>query len=305
MSLKLGLVGFGKIATTQHLPAIEVTDGVALTAVATRHGRPTDLSSYSDIHALLAAEPDIDAVSLCTPPHGRFDQARAALLAGKHVMMEKPPGSTIAEVQLLAKMAEAQGTTLFATWHSRHAAAVEPARRLLAERAIRSVAIEWKEDVRHWHPGQEWIWAQGGLGVFDPGINALSIASRILPESFFLEAADLHFPTNRAAPIAAQLRFRTESGHPVMAELDWRPTGPDLWNVAVTCEEGPVRISHGGSRLSVDGSAPIEGEDREYRNLYERFVKLVAQGQSDVDLTPLVHVADAFMLGRRIAADPF
>ena len=58
--------------------------------------------------------------------------------------------------------------------------------------------------MRRWHPGQAWIWEPGGFGVFDPGINALSIATSIFAP-FFLTAARLDFPENRDAPIAAAL----------------------------------------------------------------------------------------------------
>ncbi|MFQ8432557.1 Gfo/Idh/MocA family protein [Amaricoccus sp. W119] len=305
MTLKLGLVGLGKIATTQHLPAIAATEGVALAAIASRHARLPDLPGYPDIDTLLANEPEIDAISLCTPPAGRFDQARAALAAGKHVMLEKPPGSSISEVRLLSAMAEARGLTLFASWHSRMAGAVEPARQVLAGRTIRSVAIEWKEDVLRWHPGQEWIWQPGGLGVFDPGINALSIATYILPEGFFVEDADLYFPTNRAAPIAASLRGRTASGLPVTADFDWRQTGPQTWDITIQSDEGPVMLSGGGSHFTVDGYPRVCGEDGEYRKLYSTFVALVGKRASDVDLSPLVHVADAFLLGRHRQVEPF
>ncbi|TIP51034.1 MAG: gfo/Idh/MocA family oxidoreductase, partial [Mesorhizobium sp.] len=71
-----------------------------------------------------------------------------------------------------------------ASWHSRYAPAVEAARDFLGSTTIRSAAINWKEDVRRWHPNQDWIWAPGGFGVFDPGINALSIATHILPTMF-------------------------------------------------------------------------------------------------------------------------
>lgn len=305
MTLKLGLVGLGKIATTQHLPAIAATEGVALAAIASRHARLPDLPGYPDIDTLLANEPEIDAISLCTPPAGRFDQARAALAAGKHVMLEKPPGSSISEVRLLSAMAEARRLTLFASWHSRMAGAVEPARQMLAGRTIRSVAIEWKEDVLRWHPGQEWIWQPGGLGVFDPGINALSIATYILPEGFFVEGADLYFPANRAAPIAASLRGRTASGLPVTADFDWRQTGPQTWDITIQSDEGPVMLSGGGSHFTVDGYPRVCGEDGEYRKLYSTFVELVGKRASDVDLSPLVHVADAFLLGRHRQVEPF
>src|SRR3546814_20195287 len=61
-----------------------------------------------------------------------------------------------------------------------------------------------KEDVRVWHPGQEWIW-ESGIGVFDPGINALSVLTKLIGDTVLLDTAALRFPSNRAAPIAADL----------------------------------------------------------------------------------------------------
>ncbi|MGK9050621.1 Gfo/Idh/MocA family protein [Neorhizobium petrolearium] len=303
--IRLAIVGLGKIARDQHLGAIEATEGIDLVAVASRHAKLDGVRCFHEIGDLLASDVEIDAVSLCTPPQGRFEQAKAALDAGKHVMLEKPPGATLSEVYALEALAKEKGLTLFATWHSRAAAAVEPARALLAKRKIRSVAVEWKEDVRHWHPGQAWIWEPGGLGVFDPGINALSIVTRILPEKFHLTRSDLTFPANRAAPIAASLAFETDGGVPVSAEFDWRQTGPQTWDIRVETDEGPVVLTHGGSRLVIDGVQRIVEEDREYRTLYRDFVALVADRRSDADFSPLVHVADAFMLGRRIQTDAF
>ncbi|TWF50111.1 Gfo/Idh/MocA family protein [Neorhizobium alkalisoli] len=303
--IRLAIVGLGKIARDQHLGAIEATDGIDLVAVASRNAKLDNIACFHEIGDLLASDIAIDAVSLCTPPQGRFEQAKAALDAGKHVMLEKPPGATLSEVFALAEMAKAKGLSLFSTWHSRAAAAVEPARALIAKRKIKSVSVEWKEDVRHWHPGQAWIWEPGGLGVFDPGINALSIVTRIMPESFHLVGSELTFPANRAAPIAASLSFETASGIPVGAEFDWRQTGPQTWDIRIETEEGSVVLTHGGSRLIVDGVAQIVEEDREYRNIYRDFVALVNNGASDTDYSPLVHVADAFMLGRRIQTEAF
>lgn len=305
MTLKLGLVGLGKIARDQHLPAIAATDGIDLAAIASRNASLPGVPGYRDVAALLAAEPGIGAVSLCTPPQGRFDQAVAVLAAGRHLMLEKPPGATVAEVQALAAMAAARRVTLFATWHSREAAAVEAARAHLAAHPPTAVRITWKEDVRRWHPGQAWIWEPGGLGVFDPGINALSIATRVLPEPMHLTAADLFFPENRAAPIAASLGFRTSGGVPVAAEFDWRQTGPQTWDIEAETAAGLLRLSEGGSRLAIGGVERMAEPDREYRSLYARFVALAADGASDVDLAPLVLVADAFLLGRRCEVAAF
>lgn len=305
MSIRLGIVGLGKIARDQHLGAIEATDGIELVAVASRNATLEGIASFNDVQDLLSSDIAIDAISLCTPPQGRFEQARAAIEAGKHVMLEKPPGATLSEVYALEALAKEKGVTLFATWHSREAAAVEPTRALLAQRTIRSLAVEWKEDVRHWHPGQAWIWEPGGLGVFDPGINALSIVTRIMPVPFHLVRSDLFFPENRAAPIAASLAFESVGGMAVTAEFDWRQTGPQTWDIRIDTEEGPVVVTHGGSRLIIDGEQRMVEEDREYRNLYKHFVRLVGEGRSDADFSPLVHVADAFLLGRRHAVEAF
>ncbi len=303
MTLRLGLVGLGKIARDQHLPAIAETDGVEIAAIASRNATLPDLPCYADVETLLAAEPGVGAISLCTPPQGRFAQAVAVLRAGRHLMLEKPPGMSVAEVQALGVLAEAKGVTLFATWHSRAAAGVEAARAFLAAHPPRRITVSWKEDVRRWHPGQAWIWEPGGLGVFDPGINALSIVTRILPEPVHLAGAELSFPANRAAPIAARLDFAgSVEGH---AEFDWRQTGPQTWDIAVETDAGLLQLREGGSRLELPGQASVVAPDREYRGLYARFVELVAAGRSDVDLAPLVLVADAFLLGRRIEVAAF
>ncbi|MCP3374202.1 Gfo/Idh/MocA family protein [Bradyrhizobium cajani] len=303
--LRIAIVGFGKIARDQHVGAIAATTGATLAAVASRNASLPGLPHFATIEELLEKGPPIDAVSLCTPPQVRRAQAAAALAAGKHVMLEKPPGTGVAELDPLIAMAADAKRTLFATWHSRYAPAVEPARQWLAERRIASVHISWKEDVRVWHPGQGWIWEPGGLGVFDPGINALSILTRILPQPVFVTAAELAFPANCQAPIAANLTLTDIRGLPVSAEFDFRQTGPQSWDIVVETDQGRMTLSNGGARMAVDGKVLAEAPDEEYRGLYRRFVALAATGASDVDLTPLSLVADAFLLGRRTIVEPF
>ncbi len=220
------------------------------------------------------------------------------------MFLEKPPGAIVSEVEALKALADAKGVSLFVSWHSRYAPAVETARALLASARILSAAIDWKEDVRRWHPNQEWIWAPGGFGVFDPGINALSIATHIFPAMFITSAA-LDFPENRDAPIAAHISFRTSDGMPVTAEFDWRQTGPQSWNITAETDSGSMLLSDGGAKLAVDGKTVHEEKEAEYPLLYRRFAEIVRAGRSDVDLAPLQHVADAFMLGKRNVVEAF
>jgi D-galactose 1-dehydrogenase len=301
--MKIALAGIGKIAVDQHVPALAASPDWDLAATISRSGTVPGVPAFTDMGAFLQACPDVPVVSLCLPPMPRFAAAEAALMAGRHVMLEKPPGATLAEVHALERLARDRGLTLFATWHSRMAQAVAAAKAVLAARTIRAVRITWREDVRRWHPGQEWIWEPGGMGVFDPGINALSILTEILPFPVHLTGAVLEVPENRATPIAARLDFTRG----VTADFDWRQEGPQTWDIEAETEEGPVALRMGGNRLEVDGQ-PVQGDDDimgEYPALYARMAALVAAGRSDVDLAPMVHVADAMSLGRRVATAAF
>lgn len=304
-AIKLAIVGVGKIVHDQHLPAIAANPDYQLIASASRNHTVEGIPGFKSIEEMLAQMPEIEAVSLCMPPQYRYSAAHAALTAGKHVFLEKPPGATLSEVADLEALAASKGLTLFTSWHSRYAPGVQPAKAFLAQHAPSSMHVIWKEDVRHWHPNQEWIWQAGGLGVFDPGINALSIVTEILPERVFLSGASLEFPDNREAPIAADLHFQSAGELRVHAEFDWRQTGKQSWDILVETAKGQVKLSDGGSRLWInDVEQPLEKE-AEYPSLYRVFADLVKAGKSDVDVAPLRHVADAFMLGKRKVVEAF
>jgi D-galactose 1-dehydrogenase len=261
--------------------------------------------NYRELDAMLAAEPDLDAIAMCQPPQARYAAASLALAAGKHVFLEKPPGATVSEVEALVALAREQGVSLFASWHSRYAAAVAPARAWLEGRTLQRATITWKEDVRHWHPGQSWIFEAGGFGVFDPGINALSILTALIGQPIRVTGAELETPSNRAAPIAARLSLETSLGAQIAAEFDFRQTGPQSWDIVLETQDGRLVLSNGGADLRIDDAprpAPLEGE---YPAMYRHFRDLVRRGDSDVDLRPLRLVADAFLCGRNRPTDPF
>ena len=305
MAITIAVVGLGKIAHDQHLPAIAASDDFTLVAGASPEGTAEGVPVFKDIDALLASGIAFDAIAMCQPPQVRYITAAKAIRAGKHVLLEKPPGATLAEVEGLVRFADEHGTTLFAAWHSRYAPAVEPARAWLAGQQVVSAEMIWKEDVRRWHPGQQWIWQPGGLGVFDPGINGLSILTRIMPDFIHLADGEMEIPSNRAAPIAARMTLADTQGAKITAEFDWRQTGPQSWEISVTTTTGTLLLTRGGSDLVIDGVAQPLPERSEYPAVYADFAQLIRTGKSDTDRSPLRLVADAFLRSRHIATAPF
>ncbi len=303
--IKIAIVGLGKIARDQHVPALAANDDFELVAVASPHSGLVGLPHYSDLKSLLQANPEVSSVSLCTAPHLRYEAARYALQQGRHVLLEKPPGMTVSEVLELVRLATQQQLALFATWHSRQARAVQPARDWLAGRTIRSVRVDWKEDVRVWHPGQIWIWRAGGLGVFDPGINALSILTRIIPGGLVLREAELSFPANCETPIAASVHLACDNGAPVHMQLDFLHPGTPNWDIAVDTDGGRLSLSTGGAIMKLDDRAVSTAPSEEYPSLYAHFAQLVRARAIDVDVAPLQLVADAFLCGRRVQVEAF
>jgi D-galactose 1-dehydrogenase len=154
-------------------------------------------------------------------------------------------------------------------------------------------------------PGQEWVFEAGGLGVFDPGINALSIATAVLPGPLLLQEARLETPAGREGPIAATLRLTHDGAAPVEATFDWRQTGPQSWDIAIETASGTLKLGDGGAKLTIDGVDQPLGPNAEYPGLYRRFAELVRRREVDADVRPLQLVADAFLLGSRTQVEAF
>jgi D-galactose 1-dehydrogenase len=303
--IRLGIVGLGKIARDQHLPALAASADFELAGIASPEGELPSIPCRKSLAALLEVVPTLEAVALCTPPQVRYDTAQLALEQGLHVLLEKPPCVTVSEARELVEIARRNHVALFAAWHSRCAPAVAPARTWVAQHPLKSVAVVWKEDVRVWHPGQVWIWRAGGLGVFDPGINALSMLTHIVPGPLALRQAQLRFPSNCETPIAAHLLLHAAQGVSIDMELDFLHSGTQQWDMVFTAASGSCALSMGGSRMCVDGLISPLSQSAEYPALYAQFAALVRAQAIDCDVTPLELVADAFLCGQRTEVAPF
>jgi len=69
---------------------------------------------------------------------------------------------------------------------------------------------------------------------------------------------------------------------------------------------GHAALSQGGSALQIDGQGLDVGTPAEYARVYDHFMQfLVGAGSRDVDVRPMMHVADAFLLAERQPCEAF
>jgi predicted dehydrogenase len=120
--VRVGLIGMGYAGRTIHAPLIASVDGLQLVAVASRdaarvHATWPSLRVVPE-YGELAADPAIDLVVIATPNDSHHPLAHAALLAGKHVVIDKPFAVTLAQCDELAALAQAQQRVL-SVFHNR------------------------------------------------------------------------------------------------------------------------------------------------------------------------------------------
>jgi len=306
---RVAVIGIGKISIDQHLPVIEKSADFELAATVSQRGVSVGSTpSFKTAAELYKAMPDVNAVSICTPPGVRHALVREALDAGRHVLMEKPPTATISELGDLIAHGQRSGKVLFATWHSQYNAAVDRVRDILAADGVRAVRIDWRENVRKWHPGQDWVWEPGGFGVCDPGINAMSIFTKIMPMPVFIDSATLTTPSNRQTPVDVQIKFKTGEAHgpELSAHFNWLEGDDEVWTITIVTGKGQnLRLKNGGAVLEAGGVETVNEKPEEYERIYERFAQLLASGKSDVEDAPLRLISDAFFVGRRETGPSF
>ncbi|MGR6805804.1 oxidoreductase [Sphaerotilus natans] len=121
-AIRVALIGFGYVGRTFHAPLIEAVEGLELVCVASSdaakvHAWRADLAVEPD-YLRAATAPDIDLVVIATPNDSHHPLARAALRAGKAVVIDKPFTVTLAEAEDLVALAEARGA-LLSVFHNR------------------------------------------------------------------------------------------------------------------------------------------------------------------------------------------
>jgi predicted dehydrogenase len=114
--IRVGVIGFGFVSKTFHVPLLQATDGYRITAVSSSH--PADVKAVlpdadvvSDPNAL-ATHPDVDLVVIASPNETHASLAEAAMRAGRNVVVDKPFTITVEEARHLAAIASERDVLL-------------------------------------------------------------------------------------------------------------------------------------------------------------------------------------------------
>ena len=220
--LRIGLVGFGFMGKThlwsvRNLPFFYKTAELGFEAevvsvcasslakaqaVAKEYGIPQAVATADEI----IANPTVDVVDICTPNPYHFAVARAAILAGKHVLCEKPLTVTAAEAKELATLAEEHGVICGTVFNNRFLAPVMRARQLIDEGKLGRI-LSFEFSYKHnscIDPDRRVGWKQtaafGGGTWYDLGPHVVDLCHYLCGElSFLIGKSHIAFPTHLKA----------------------------------------------------------------------------------------------------------
>lgn len=166
---KIHIPGFQIHHRTQ-LVAVYHRDPEKAQAIAAQHDIPHACHTVEQVLAL----PEVDAVSIATPPFLHLDMATAALKAGKHILLEKPTALSVSEARQIETLAQQQQLIATMDFEFRFVPAWQHLATLLSEGYVgepRLIKVDWMVPGRA-NPERAWSWYarkdQGGgaLGAF-------------------------------------------------------------------------------------------------------------------------------------------
>src|SRR5881227_2212963 len=143
--LNVGLVGFGFAGKTFHAPVIRVVEGLCLTTIVQRHGGGAPDPRYAAVEFVRSVDEllarAVDLVVIATPNTSHHPIAKQCLLAGRHVVVDKPFTTTVAEAEELVQLGAEKRRVLSAYQNRRYVGDFVTLQQLLSEGVLGRVAI--------------------------------------------------------------------------------------------------------------------------------------------------------------------
>lgn len=247
MTVRFGILGCADIARRRVAPALRGLAGVELTAVASRD--PAKAAAFAGEfgcaatdYAGLLARADVDAVYLPLPPALHAEWTEAALLAGKHVLVEKPITPSADTARALVWLAEERGLALrenFMFPHHRQHHVVRDAMRAGLLGRVRSLSAEFgiparpDDDIRY-------SAALAGGALVDLGCYPLRLAQFLFGDGIAVRDAELYSTPDRAVDLVGRIELACPDG--VTATVHFHLGGEYVNEYTVRGEARSVRV---------------------------------------------------------------
>ena len=302
--LRVGVVGCGVIgrrrateaAASPHTECVAVADPV--TAAAAETAAAVGAVATGDWRRVIE-RPDVEAVVVATPNGHLAEITIAALSAGKHVLVEKPMGRSLAEAERMRAAACAAGRVLKVGFNHRYHPAIVAAWQRVSDGAIGEVI---NLHCRYGHggrPGYEREWRgdrtlAGGGELVDQGVHVVDLFHWFagLPQQAFAVLQTAVWPLGDLEDNAFGV-FRFPSGVVGAFHTSWTQW-KNLFSLEVYGRSGAVVVqglgrSYGVETLTVYRRQPaggppeavtqtFEGADDSWRLEWEDFVRAVQGG---------------------------
>ena len=326
----VGLIGYGLGGRAFHAPYVAATPGMELRAVVSRDTAKVqaDLPGMRVVPSVdaLLAEPGIDLVIVSSPDALHAEHALAALGADKHVLIDKPFATTLADARRIAEAAEERGRIVTAFQNRRWDADFRTLRRLIDEGALGDI-VQFESHFDRWRPvpAQLWkeareggVWLDLGPHLVDQALvlfgRPLAISADIAtlradapaPDYFH---ATLRYPQHRvilhASKLVAQhgLRFAVHG-----TRGSWIKHGIDPQEAATVAGRSPAGADWG--RDPVPGlltrgddpsiAEPVTNEPGDYRLFWQALAAaLRGEGANPVPASAAIAVMEVLDAGMR------
>ena len=195
--INAGIIGFGLSGKVFHAPFLHTLPGFNLKKIVERHGEESKkiypyVEIVRDFHDLLN-DPDINLIIICTPNALHFPMVKESLLAGKHVVVEKPVTPTSDEVEELIRLARSVDRKLFVYQNRRWDGDFLTVRRILDKKILGDLT-EYEAHFDRYSPElSPGAWRDednpGGGILYDLGTHLIDQALLLfgLPESLFAD----------------------------------------------------------------------------------------------------------------------
>ncbi|MFC0475786.1 Gfo/Idh/MocA family protein [Robertmurraya beringensis] len=257
--LRVGVIGCGSIARHRHLPEYAANPNVELVAVCDNNaeraleiGEKYGVPSYTSFVELLR-NAEVDAVSVCTPNYLHAPISNAALLAGVHVLCEKPMATSEEEAKSMIETAKNSGKKLMIAHNQRFVASHQKARQLIESGEVGKIysfrtafghggpegwSVEGKEGW-FFQKDKAFVGAMGDLGVHKTDLLRYVLGEEIVEVGAFVETSAKEFATVDDTAVCV---LKTESGTIGTLAASWSYVGKEDNSTIIYGENAILRL---------------------------------------------------------------